>query len=197
MTWFTADWHLGEDRWNLMQRPFAHPQQMIDHLADLHNAWVHPDDQVFVVGDAVYQKAPDYLPQVARFNGRKTLIRGNHDRAFTDEQLAPYFEKIVKEGEGLEFDVGGIPCYMVHYPTCGRADRFNLVGHVHGAWRFQLNALNVGVDVNHFAPLKADEIPFLYEAINKFYDEDIWAAYHESNAPYVGVRGKKGRYFTP
>jgi hypothetical protein len=53
----------------------------------------------------------------------------------------------------------------------------------------------VGVDTNHFAPYNAEEIPFIFEAINKHYDEDVWAAYHPSNAQHVGVRGKKGRYF--
>ena len=189
----TADWHLGEHRKQIMQRPIV-GQEMVDALVEKHNAVVAPDDHVYIIGDAICQHAPHFLPQAARFNGRKTLLKGNHDRPFKNEDLALYFDEIIEEGVGVEVDFGGIACYLVHYPTCGRADRFNLVGHVHGAWKFQLNALNVGVDTNHFAPYDAEEIPFLFNAI-KYYDEDIWAAYHESNSPFVGVRGKKGRYF--
>lgn len=196
MTWITADWHLGEDRFDIMNRPFMHPEQMVDSLVRLHNSMVSPSDKVIVVGDSVAKHAPDYLSHIARFNGKKILLRGNHDRIFTNEDLSPYFEHILDEGVGMEFDVGGIPCYAVHYPTCGVDDKLNIVGHVHGAWRFQLNAINVGVDVNHFRPLNIDKIPMLYEAINKHYDDDIWAAYHHSNSSFVGRRGKQGQYFT-
>lgn len=195
-TWVCADWHLGDDRFGMLMRPFKHKTEMIDHLIKTHNAVVEPNDRVIVIGDAVYQHTPEALPYVGFFNGVKTLIRGNHDRVFSDEELAPYFEKIVKEGEGLEFDFGDVPCYLVHYPTCARLDRFNLVAHVHGAWKFQLNSLNVGVDTNHFVPYGEEDIPLIFEAINKYYDEDVWAAYHENNAAFVGIRGKKGRYFT-
>lgn len=193
-TWLTADWHLGDPRKDVLTpRYFDHPKTELEHLMAKHNALVAEGDRVIVIGDAVYD--PSYLPYLDFFNGVKTLIRGNHDRPFTDEVLSQYFDQIVKEGEGLEFDFGGIPCYLVHYPSSARPDRFNLVGHVHGAWKFQLNALNVGVDANHFAPIDADQVPVVFAAINKYCDDDVWNAYHESNAQYVGVRGKKGRYF--
>ena len=86
---------------------------------------------------------------------------------------------------------------MLYYPTMGRKDRFNLVGHIHAAWKYQLNSMNVGVDANHFAPIDLASIPFHYGAITKFYDEDVWAAYNELNAKWVGIRGKKGSYFKP
>lgn len=194
-TWLTADWHLGEDRFDIMMRPFSNPVDMICKFIENHNAVVSPDDRVIVVGDAIYQKAPHALAAVARFNGRKTLIRGNHDRVFSDQDLSPFFEQIVPEDEGLKIDLGGIPCYLIHYPTFAVPDRFNIVGHVHGAWKFQLNSLNVGVDTNHFRPYSEDEIPKIFEAINKFYDGDVWAAYHPSNNEFLGKRGKPGLYF--
>jgi calcineurin-like phosphoesterase family protein len=126
-TWLTADWHLGETRFNLMMRPFKHATEQVEKFVSIHNALVAPNDRVIVIGDAVNQNAPNFLPYINFFNGIKTLIRGNHDRPFSDDDLAPYFEHIVKEDEGMEFDFGGIPCYLIHYPTCARADRFNLV----------------------------------------------------------------------
>ncbi len=195
-TWVTSDWHLGEDRFKLMMRPFTQAQQMVDEFLRLHNAVVAPDDKVLMVGDAVYQKTPEFLPQIARFNGVKTLFRGNHDKVFSNEDFAPYFEKIYEEGVGLELDIHDIPCYLVHYPTCGIESRLNLVGHVHSAWKFQLNAINVGVDTNHFAPYDIEQIPSLFNAICNHYDEDIWAAYNQSNEAFREIRGKKSRYFT-
>ena len=196
-TWLTADWHCGESRLDLMSRPYKTQNEMIDDFVYKHNILVKPEDNVIVVGDAVYQKTPEYLPHIRRFNGIKTLIRGNHDRVFTDEQLQPYFNRIIKEGDGIELDIEGIPCFITHYPSQGRVDKFNIVGHIHAAWKYQLNMINVGVDVHHFRPIDMATIPFYVNAISKFYDNDVWAAYMPSNEAYKGKRGMAGQYFKP
>jgi calcineurin-like phosphoesterase family protein len=198
--WFTADWHLGETRLPIMNRGiFEGPEEMDRVFRLMHNdiCKVQKDDLVYVIGDVLYRDAPvdEFLPFVAGFNGRKILIRGNHDRHLTDEQLKPLFEEIIPEGEGIELDIEGIPCYLTHYPSQGKKDRFNLVGHIHGSWKHQLNMLNVGVDVHHFCPVNAADIPRHLKAITEFYDEDVWVAYNEINESYRGERGKKGRYF--
>lgn len=194
-TWITADWHLGENRFELMGRPFLTTEEMINTLADNYNRLVAPDDVVYVVGDVCYQKTPNYLPFAYKFNGKKILVRGNHDRGFTDDDFSAYFEEIIPEGRGIELDVEGIPCYITHYPSEGRNDRFNLVGHIHSAWKYQLNSLNIGVDVNHFRPVSLEKIPFHFKAICEFYDEDVWVGYKNINADFLGKRGKKGSYF--
>jgi calcineurin-like phosphoesterase family protein len=203
-TWLVADWHLGESRFELMGRPFTTVDEHVQTLIDNHNAVVKPDDRVIVVGDVCYQKTPEFLKYVWAFNGRKTLVRGNHDRVLTDEQLQPYFEHIVAEGEGIEYihnytedgKEKSLPCYITHYPSYGVGNMFNLVGHIHSAWKYQLNMMNIGVDVNHFRPVDMDRIPFHFKAITEFYDEDVWVAYCETNSAYLGKRGKKGTYFT-
>ena len=129
------------------------------------------------------------------FNGNKILIRGNHDRVFTDEQLKPYFQEIIPEGDGIEMVIEGVPCYMNHYPTRGKIDKFNLVGHIHTAWKYQLNSFNVGIDVNHFLPVNLKSIPFHLTAISNYYDQDVWTAYLDINASYKTTRGKAGTYF--
>ena len=194
-TWITSDWHCGEDRFEIMSRPFTTVDEHINYLITQHNNLVDPNDEVFVVGDAVYQKAPQYLPYIQKFNGKKTLIRGNHDVVFSDEQLKPYFTTIIKEGDGMEIDIEGIPCYITHYPTQGRENRFNLVGHVHGAFKYQLNMMNIGVDCNHFRPHNIKSIPFHYTAICKYYDRDVFAAYSKINFAYIDERSRKDTYF--
>lgn len=196
-TFFTSDWHLGEDRFELMSRPFQDIQQHIDFLVTNHNSLVKENDKVYVNGDVVYQKADKkYLEQVSRFNGRKTLVRGNHDRIFSDDELKLYFEEIIPEGGGVELQVEGINCYLTHYPTMAKKDKFNLVGHIHSAWKFQLNSFNVGVDVNNFFPVCSSQIPKVLNAITNFYDFDVWAAYNEVNQSFLDTRGKKTQYFT-
>lgn len=195
-TWLTADWHLGENRFELMSRPFKSVDEHINHLVEKHNSVVDIDDEVIVVGDAVYGKAPECVEHISRFNGKKTLIRGNHDRTISDEKYSKYFDIIIGEGDGISVSYQGIPCWLTHYPSLGKPDAFNLVGHVHAAWKYQLNMFNVGVDVNHFYPVSADKISFHFDAITQFYDGDVWIAYSDINSTYYGVRGKKTYYFS-
>ena len=93
--------------------------------------------------------------------------------------------------------MAGVPCYITHYPTQGVANAFNLVGHIHAAWKYQLNMLNIGVDVHHFCPVDIESIPFHKTAVEKYYDDDVWVAYHNINTQYQGKRGKAGSYFQP
>ena len=53
-TWITADWHLGESRFELMGRPFEAQLHMVNHLTIEHNKLVDPEDEVIVVGDVCY-----------------------------------------------------------------------------------------------------------------------------------------------
>lgn len=199
----TADWHLGETRMELMQRPFHNDTEMYNVLLENHNRLVKPDDLVYVNGDVVSKAAEDpkmWLPLIENFHGRKILLRGNHDEQFTDEELKPYFDEIHPQGVLVNIDLGAltndiIPISIQHYPICSVADRFNLVGHIHGAWKYQKNMLNIGVDVHHYRPVPFSRIPFYLKAITLYYDEDVFCAAHPANAAYDLTRGKKGSYF--
>lgn len=195
-TFITSDFHLGDDRMTIMGRPFSSGEEHIEALIKNHNSVVAPDDLVIIAGDVCYQKKLESLPIVKRFNGRKILIRGNHDRGFSTEELEKYFERVIPEGDGIELEVEGIPCFVTHYPTTGMAGRFNLVGHIHAAWKYQLNMFNIGVDTNHFFPVNLNTIPFHFKAICEFYDEDVWVAYNTLNSSFSGIRGKSGTYFS-
>jgi calcineurin-like phosphoesterase family protein len=192
--WLTSDWHLGEDRFDIMDRPFATVDQAVNQLVSNHNALVGKGDTVYVVGDVCYQKTPEFLDRVALFNGKKILIRGNHDRMIDDTKFKKFFEQVIPEGMGVDLISDGVKCYATHYPTRGKEDRFNLVGHIHAVWKFQLNMMNIGVDVNHFRPVNLGKIPAHFKAVNEFYDEDAWAAYDPINFVYKNKRGKKGSY---
>jgi calcineurin-like phosphoesterase family protein len=190
---FTADWHLGApDMW-LMGRPFSDHKEMADRLIREHNAVVDPGDTVFMLGDALHTGADRLAPVIDAFNGNLVLFRGNHD-TLPDKVLRRHFVEVVAEGDGMDLVVDGLDCWLTHYPTRGRADRFNLVGHIHDRWKVQKNMVNVGVDVHHFQPVPADRIGFYFRAICDFYDEDVWVADHLANAAHAD-RGAAGTYF--
>ena len=54
-TFLTADWHIGEERFEHMQRPFRTVAEYIDALVAHQNAAVAPDDLLYVNGEVLYQ----------------------------------------------------------------------------------------------------------------------------------------------
>lgn len=217
--YFTADPHLGEPRMAIMQRPF--PDALINYttMRENYNRIIKPNDLVIWNGDVVSNQAPDreqWLDRVNSFNGRKWLVMGNHDVTWEYPALEPYFERVFPHGDGIELDVTAaeakapetvpwvqkplpkdleeLHLFVTHYPTQSRMDRFNLVGHIHAAWKYQKNMLNVGVDVNHFYPFHVHEVFFYLTAITSFYDDDVWCSMHKANALHI-ERGKPGSYF--
>lgn len=192
-TFFTADWHLGaSDMW-LMGRPFVDRTDMYTRILAEHNSVVNNGDTVYVLGDVLHEGDLGLLPLFDEFNGDLVLVRGNHDRRLSSYFISRYFVDAVDEGAGIELDVDGLPCWLTHYPTQARADRFNLVGHIHDRWKVQKNMLNVGVDVHHFQPVSEDRVGFYRRAIRDFYDQDVWVADHPANTAHDD-RGAPGTY---
>jgi calcineurin-like phosphoesterase family protein len=190
-TFFTSDQHFGDDRMKLFGRPFVDKNKCMDTIIANHNAIVGVNDTVWHLGD--FAITPEYIDYAKLLNGKKHLIRGNYDRDI-DSVYMKYFGYV---GPDYQLDIKHpmteevLPLNLVHYPTQGSETTFNVVGHVHGAWRVQKNMVNVGVDVWHYKPVSVEEIFFTYNAINKFYDGDVWVAYAPCNTAFMD-RGQKG-----
>lgn len=195
MNFFTSDWHLGDPRLDILRRPFDSPEEMAEHIVREHNKIVGPEDTIYVIGDAFTKTAFPTGNALERMNGIKILIKGNHD-VHADKAYVDWFDVVVPDGGGIELEIDGIDCWLTHYPTQSRADKFNLVGHVHGIWRVAKNALNVGVDVHHFRPLSEKDVRFFFDANCKYYDDDAWIFNHSAMTPH-NDRGQTGSYFKP
>ncbi len=191
--YLSADLHLGETRFDLMQRPFKTPEEQLDVLLENFNNIVTDDDLLLIIGDVCNRNALDCLHQIKLFKGRKWLFRGNHDKELGKEQLQQYFERVYDEDIIVQITLEGVKCTINHYPTLATKSAFHLCGHIHSAWKFQKNAMNCGVDVHHFRPVCVDQLPFFLSSITNFYDEDVWVANRkEQDFPN---RGKSGSYF--
>lgn len=184
MKYFTSDLHLGDDRIgindkpNLFYRPFNSVEEqnntIINNIVDLN---LGKDDELFIVGDVIYNT--DYLNVLDKLpvNCRKVLIIGNYDEDIIKE-LIPYFneirhDKLIKVGE---YDV-----YLNHYPIQSlrllnktyNID-FAITGHVHGLWKVQINMINVSTDAWHFKPVSEEEILFCYNGMVNHYDSNVF-----------------------
>jgi calcineurin-like phosphoesterase family protein len=108
-------------------RPFTSTEEMDETMIERWNAKVKPGDTVYHLGDVVINKKSLHL--VSRLNGRKILIRGNHD-IFKDQDYRDVgFEQI----HGVRVFVDKfILSHIPLHPDCV-TDRFkvNVHGHLH------------------------------------------------------------------
>lgn len=107
-------------------RPWDTTEEMDDALVDRWNADVRPKDKVYHVGDvAINRKA---LKTLARLNGEKILIKGNHD-LFRLEDYTPYFRDIRGVARLENFVLTHIPIHPVSIERWTG----NFHGHLHSA----------------------------------------------------------------
>jgi calcineurin-like phosphoesterase family protein len=181
-TWFTSDPHFGHA--NIIKyahRPFDSVDAMRVELVRRWNERVAPDDRVLVLGDFALGRIDETLKVLEQLNGSKNLIVGNHDRPFdpdprrraqwTTRYLDAGFRSVTHGTIGYML-AGRHPVLMGHFPYAGDShdeDRYAELrpydsglpivhGHVHTTWHLNGRQLNVGVDVNDYAPVSEDEV---------------------------------------
>ena len=80
MIFFTADTHFGHS--NVIQfenRPFQTVDEMDEALVENWNRRVSPEDDIYILGDFTLKGPETANALLERLQGRKYLIRGNHD----------------------------------------------------------------------------------------------------------------------
>jgi calcineurin-like phosphoesterase family protein len=143
-TFFISDTHFGHEKTCTVfkredgspLRPFSCAEEMDEFMIKAWNDRVRPNDKVYHLGDVVINRK--FLNVLARLNGDKVLIRGNHD-IFKLEDYSQYFRDI------RAFDVknGMIFSHVpVHPESLGRFGT-NIHGHLHANRVMKI----VGVDV--------------------------------------------------
>lgn len=192
-TFFTSDLHLGHARIvELSHRPFADLEGMEDEIVARWRSTVGPRDIVWVLGDLTIDSQWKHgLEVMAGLPGRKRLVSGNHDQAWPGKRdfhqyLRRYLDVFETVTPFARIRVNGQPVMLSHFPYDGDhtdGDRFTeyrlrdagiplLCGHVHGAWRTSPShrgtpILNVGVDVNQFAPVGEDQVAAWLRSVSR------------------------------
>lgn len=108
-------------------RPFSSNEEMDEAMIERWNAKVSPQDTVYHLGDVVIKRAS--LELVKRLNGKKRLVRGNHDIFHDKHYREVGFEKMYGVRVFVDkFILSHIPLH----PDCV-TDRFkvNVHGHLH------------------------------------------------------------------
>ena len=105
-------------------RPWDTPEEMDEEMVKRWNETVKPSDKVYHLGDVVINRKA--LPTLARLNGDKVLIRGNHD-IFRDDEYREYFRELRAYHVMNGMILSHIP---LHSDSLGRFG-VNIHGHTH------------------------------------------------------------------
>lgn len=154
-------------------RPFDDEVHMNTEMIKRYNDKVRSGDTTLFLGDCFFTKdlkAMKYIME--QLNGRKLLLRGNHDDRVTDKQFLDIgFDYVF--GESF---IGKIDNYTVrfsHYPYFDseldkryadrrpkpETDTFLIHGHTHSNLRTNINnQIHVGVDAWNYGPALHDEV---------------------------------------
>ena len=135
MIFYIADWHYNYA--NILSydnRPFKTVEEMDAALVERWNATVTSADTVYVLGDMFWGGETKAVPVLDSLNGKKILIKGNHDRCKNTE-----FRKRFDQISGyLEITDGDRHVVLCHYPMPCFKNHFHgwyhLYGHVHNSF---------------------------------------------------------------
>lgn len=117
-------------------RPWTDPDEMDEEMIRRWNDRVRPNDKVYHLGDVVINRRA--LPTLARLNGDKVLIRGNHD-IFRDDEYREYFRELRAYHVLNGMILSHIP---LHPDSLGRFGT-NIHGHTHGYRVKKMRGINV------------------------------------------------------
>lgn len=148
-----SDTHFGHKNMLNFKQPNGEPvrafesvEEMDDYMVAQWNSVVGPKDRVYHLGDVAINRA--CIKTVARCNGKKILIKGNHD-IFKLADYAPYFEDIRAY---KVFHTQGILSHIPLHPS--QLERFpvNVHGHLHCHEVGSPNYRNVCVEKVNYTP---------------------------------------------
>ncbi len=158
-TFFTADTHFHhESVIRMCGRPFGSVSDMNRTLIELWNARVRPGDTVWHLGDFALGAKPSQVSAIfQQLNGRKLLVKGNHDHEATLE--LPWASPV---RDIVEVAVDGARLVLCHYPMRAWRGAFGgalqLYGHVHDLLPPSSQSCDVGVDSWAYAPVSVAQI---------------------------------------
>lgn len=178
--YFTSDLHFHHQRiidFCPKFRPFDDIETMNEHLIQLWNETVRPEDEVYNLGDLSFSKKISEIKQVLRrLNGKHHLIYGNHDHLIEEhiEELKSEYKNdglplLSSAQDYLKIKLEKRNFVLFHYPiqewdsiTHGA---YHLHGHIHNRMApLKGRILNVGLDL-HGKFLNLADVDFYLKAL--------------------------------
>jgi calcineurin-like phosphoesterase family protein len=141
-------------------REFDDIDHMNEHIVNCHNSVVRPGDKVYFLGDVSMSRNAKGLEILARMNGEKVLVKGNHDLC-TPKQYLEYF----KDVRGSHQFEGMILTHIPIHPESLARWGLNVHGHLHyQVVGMQLSKIpdkryfNVSMERINYTPISLEEV---------------------------------------
>lgn len=160
-------------------RPWDNADEMDEEMIKRWNETVRPNDKVYHLGDVVINRKA--LKTLARLNGDKVLIRGNHD-IFRDDEYRQYFRELRAYHVMNGMILSHIP---IHTESLGRFGT-NIHGHLHANRVKMSNGYREVVDTRYHCVCveQTDFRPILFEdVIKRIKDEGGSVGFKNGNGP--------------
>ena len=138
---------------------------MNELMIQAHNATVRRNDTVYFLGDFSFGTAEQTKGIIARLNGQKHLIYGNHDKVIRgDLSIQNMFESVQDYKKTSVDKIGAV---LFHYPMreweqCHRG-YYHLHGHTHGSLPMKGRSFDVGIDNRDSCDMK----PWHWDELHK------------------------------
>ncbi len=163
---FISDTHFYHDKIiRYANRPFKNELEMNEVLIKNWNKRVKDDDTVYHLGDVgFFRSAQQMQDLMSELNGRKVLIKGNHDKFTKTQYKMAGFEAVtniynypVYKSDDLEEWVDQW-FTLTHKPMVLYPEGIVLCGHIHQQFYYQGNNLNMSVEMWGYQPVTVKEI---------------------------------------
>ena len=195
MRFFIADTHFGHSnhrggiikmmaRVNPMGQLFSCTEEHDHFLLGQINTRIHPEDELFIIGDFAWDKPGKYRAQIQCRHVR--LVKGNHDKTQACANVFGEIPEIMRTKAYSENRTDHIKLFLSHYPNAywdgSHRGWGHLYGHCHGQREEELDmlfpqrrALDIGVDNvyrvwGYFGPVSEAQV-FEYMARRGGHDE--------------------------
>ena len=134
MDYFISDTHFfHENVIRFDNRPFTCIEEMNAKMRDWWNNTVSSKDRIYILGDFIWLPSsdPEYIKFTKSLNGKKVLIKGNHDNA---EKFSSEFKNCFEDIKSRkEIKLNKKRIIMDHYPLMMYRHDIDLnVFHFHG-----------------------------------------------------------------
>lgn len=149
-----ADTHFGHSKiidFEATARPFASVEEHDEELVRRWNATVNPKDTVWHLGDVLF--GAEAFDMLARLNGVKRLVMGNHDH-YPAAKYLEHFNSLHGVATVQGYILSHVP---VHPDQFGRF-KGNIHGHLHSKLIDDLRYINVSAEQINLTPALLDTV---------------------------------------
>lgn len=167
----------GENK-EVLRPEFSSLEDMDNKMRSLWNHTVRPEDLVIHIGDFVWTKGnSERIKEVIKsLNGRKILVRGNHDKKSYSWYLSNGIDFV---NDRFSWDYNGKRVLFIHNPDhidSGEYSRYDIVlhGHVHRNHPFMSRVVNtyvINMSVEQIKYRPMNLLPLFNRIVQGYYKE--------------------------